>query len=434
MAGYESIDLRPDKKIILNPRKFESDHKSNLVFSGRPDYLGMAYFASLDRLERLKSLNAPDEIINEEKQLIEERLKQAQKQLKAILKSDPQVGQLIDEYPVPPELKKRIINQEQEPSSSFHEALTEAKPEDFARFLKWNRDYIQGLTEKEKPTIERIKKEYFNRIKFAIYNQNLPVPISQVKTRLKRVKIDLTDPLAMQDADLGGYYSAFELRIAVAAIKDRNYLRRILYHELTHLISGHTIVKSRYINYGDQPALEEDYYEDLVDRHRVGMNYKFGDGTKISRRWMNEAITEQLTQILLSDDGYKKDFSKINVMDFFSDIDHQGSLISQIYGSYLKERHLLRAFLPKNNRIVPAMLGAYFEDHLPTTPPGQRTTMRRLFINELKKAHGNVVMAKIREMDELYEKGDWLALANYVKRMQIERIRRLIIEDLANTH
>lgn len=232
----------------------------------------------------------------------------------------------------------------------------------YVRILKHHND----LFKKKVGDFELRKPEYqenlLKRLREASY---IPSHVKQLADgRLKDTIFTLEDALTATLEERFGSFSIVNGKVSIAEQVPKDLEEHVFTHEALHALSGRTIIVRRF---------DGDPYG-AVEHQRVGLRiYEFGKFENF--RWLNEAITEELTLGLL-----EKEESKI----------------------YFAERYLMKLLGTNGSAVIPFELfvNAYFEDYDPSKPPGER-------IPEWKKLYGAI--------NEAYAPGFLTRLDAFVK-------------------
>lgn len=288
-----------------------------------------------------------------------------------------ELDQVLQTYPIPEHIKDNLgISR---PGASILESLSNADNDSLAAFASWNMSYIEKKTKENQGLTEQLKQEWYRRVRTAILEQNLPVSIEQLEARMAQVYISLGDPLLLVGRDEYGYYNPANRHIVVGASLPEEVFKATLNHELMHHLSGQTA--ERVVSVDQNPLDDETWLDITYSVRRAGLciNNKYE-----SREWADEAVTEQLTQLLLDSSFERVDFSTLSVFEFFQ----------PMTGVYRNERDRLQEFMlgPGENMAaltdeqldsfpgkipVHVVLRAYFEDHIPSKPKGTKAVARR---------------------------------------------------------
>ena len=221
-----------------------------------------------------------------------------------------------------------------EKGSTLLHQLGSADDETLADFMIWHGRFLQQENEKMKPEFEKYKQEFLVAVRDAIEHHNLPLSLKQLETRMENVSITLGDPLALRLESVGGYYEVLTRDVYIARFSDSELTKKVVFHELMHHLSGQTT---------SQIGHEEEYTYNRGERSGLS----FPGGQK-APTWINEALTEQLSQVLLA--GGEIDYSTATTEDFFE--------IKQ--GAYPVERDATSVTM--RDIPLPKLLTAYFED------------------------------------------------------------------------
>lgn len=170
--------------------------------------------------------------------------------------------------------------------------------------------------------------------------------IDAIDDRLGKLKFDLSDGLNLGKRNVAGRYVPHVHRIVLTRLAE--YTRwAIFVHEVMHGLSGHAGLLME--------ELDGDGYADYVSL-KVGLGVGY-DGRSEFLHWLNEAVTEQITQDLL------------NGRELLS-----GNCDN---GSYITERKKLNDLIVKG---VPKnlIIRAYFEDYDAASRGHKMPAMREL--------------------------------------------------------
>lgn len=192
--------------------------------------------------------------------------------------------------------------------------------------------------------------------------------------RMAEINVVLGD--ALRDdltADRGGNFDSETDTVMIAQQDFKDLGEHIYTHEILHALSGRTLVLRT-----DTPLeyMELEYME--FETQRIGFHFK---NVKQGRfRWLNEAITEELTISLTGDKEER---------------------------IYKQERNLYKLLRKKGKLDIPEelFLAAYFENYDPSLPPGER-------IPQWKKLYGAI--------NEAYEPGFLVRLDKMIQKGGIE--------------
>ena len=213
--------------------------------------------------------------------------------------------------------------------------LSAADDETLVSYLHWNKNSIEEKNQEIELIMKPLKLEFETRLTEAVTRQHLPLTIDQIKAGLKSVHIMFADPLAtgMENAtgSYNNHYKTIDINLHFA--DDPVRLKGILWHELLHCLSAQTYDKKSGIVQNEE--------------------YPKSDGIADPMDWVNEAITEQLTTILLSEEGATIDFDKVSAEDFFANEQ----------GVYNGERAVLKDLTEISDKLIPLMIAAYFEGY-----------------------------------------------------------------------
>lgn len=180
--------------------------------------------------------------------------------------------------------------------------------------------------EQSKEFNEKIEPEFRNNFLISLTNQSssggIPISMERVLKTLELVTVKLDDAIEHLFDERWGSYDP---RSHVALIGSENLrYKKILYrtycHEMFHALSGKTV-----------RAVSDTEYDEILDPDRIGLMIvgKF--------RWLNEAVTESLTQLV----------------------------VDQERNTYLTERKILGFILGESGLTLQDFARAYFEHYEP---------------------------------------------------------------------
>jgi hypothetical protein len=380
--------------IILNPRNFKPTDPRE-PFS-RCDYLGEGYLNSRARLAQLTEQGASAAEIRKEVKLGKQCLKLAREQLEAVVVSGGLSVDHSSQYYQ--EIAEHLeIRSTKDTPKLLMAAIAGGPDQALAEFIQYNQSYLDRLKQEKQPLLEAYTAEFWARITAAVEEQNLPLDKGQLRARQAQpVAVYFADPLALRVMRKGGDYSPVRRRARLSPAIHDKLVKADLFHELLHYLSGHTMVQK----------VNERTAEDSAGPpyRRVGLASINGRGK--TRKWLNEAITEQLAAILVNKQGYDIDFATIDHNQFFG-----RQFISR---SYEREREILEMLLAPCQNVIGPMLAAYFEDHMPTKQPGRRTAKRRKFYQSLQSFYGKDVMVMLGNLDHYYAQRRFSRMEEYI--------------------
>lgn len=282
----------------------------------------------------------------------------------AQLKIYPDMVNFVRSYPLPEDIYTAL----DEPHTDIIKALAEADDETLTRFCAWNSKYVRDNEARTIAEAEVYKSQFVERVEQAISVQGLPLDQEQLHSRMEQIQISVGDPLVLLALDSGGYYIPERRTAVVSASSTGHQLKQVLWHELLHHLSGQTII----LETVEDGALD-------LRALRLGLAVK----RTTDKVWLNEAITEQLTQALLDDDLDEVNFQTCPSDVFFSYYHNQGT--------YRLERERAQklmfdvdsagdAWLDADALVdLKVLLSAYFEDHIPRSDAPQATARKQLW-------------------------------------------------------
>jgi hypothetical protein len=286
-----------------------------------------------------------------------------QRNLRKTIMRNETTSAIMDKLPIVDDLRDRLTNNG---SRGVLEGLSECEMDDFVAFAGWNRKHTQehaawvnvdqvehpedydGEELEEPNETERAIIEYYQDFKHslqtAIEEQGLPITLSEVQNRLSNLRIRTSDPLLVELQGENGTFDALTQEIMICAVDDPTELRETVYHELLHAISGLTMSI-------EPNESEANYDSDVIHALRAGLG-----GPDNRLHWLNEAITEQLTQILVADQPV--DFNTLTGIDIHN-------MPEWHEGVYNDERELLVVIMDSGVEHIPfkTLLEAYFEEY-----------------------------------------------------------------------
>src|SRR3989344_2011022 len=179
-------------------------------------------------------------------------------------------------------LNNMVSDNELEKMMDIHLSINKARQEKFNKRLP---GYIE---------------EFKNRILEAMKNDSLPINPDLLESRIQETRVYLSDPLEIQ-TDINGTYMVDPGVIRVAPNLSEDSERHSVYHEFTHALSGRTIIERKKNAKTD------------IKHQRLGLRFlaldEKGEYTKKLFIWLNEAVTEDITQDILdiNDPTYEKE-------------------------------------------------------------------------------------------------------------------------------
>lgn len=228
-------------------------------------------------------------------------------------------------------------------------------------FLVWNSDRVATAASERQPELDNIKEEFARLMQGAI-NRGLPLSEEQLITRLSDSQMTFADPVSVALRKARGTYRERDRLIQVPITSDNDELRSRSFHELTHLVSGSTVVRETDDEFSDYGMI------DSLNVIRDGLADRSGYNS--APLWMREALTEQVSQVILT--GDQIDFQQVASKRFFR--------VNS--GAYRQDRKVLSVLV----RDIPATLAAYFEDAVPSS--GGHLPYNEYFWDQLEHEYG----------------------------------------------
>jgi len=376
---------------------------------------GVSIYARVNNPDRMP---LPDDFVRTLESKKASRIEEVRDVLRLYLDDQDKLkalNEILSQYPMPDELAGKIVEYMSE-DVGIVEGLIMCDEETFIDFCAWNEWYLNSDEAQKWVVIEKVMHEWEQRICAAIESECLPADAGQLTARMNEVKVIFGDPIVLMMKDMGGLYVPADRLIIVSAGCNEKRLEKTLYHELMHHLSGQTVIVNKYSMIDDSVPTEDVHTEVSVTRSGImGGN---------RARSINEAITEQLTQLLLTQkDGL--DFSRMTILDFFAsaiDYEDEDHYPYEEVGTYFNARkqamNLLLGVARARSKdleglsgdelwersdeieseIINTVLKAYFEDYLPETPIGERAAARRDLWRLIIDAYG-------RDSHEVFNKG-----------------------------
>ncbi len=308
-----------------------------------------------------------------------------------------QIGAIITGFGIPEELAQKIgLNTDPE---KILKSLGMLPHNDMMEFLNWYFPKTEVLAKELAPKIEAMKADFVAEAILAIADGQLPLTQQELSHRMEGITTSLIDPLGLLEKnDVAGFYSPNNNTIEIALTSNDEDLRKTVYHEFFHLVSGKTV------HVPIDPNLPEEIHESAIqdgiikfEAARVGLNYsRHGETT-----WLNEAVTEALAQFLYYRHNNPTAQLEPNLDQFLNQ--SRGSR-----GAYTEERRLLKQLLEQGAQPMSfnTILKAYFEDYIPEKPSGTRFTNRRKYLHELESAWED--QGLIQKLGKIAKTGDVL--------------------------
>lgn len=274
--------------------------------------------------------------------------------------------------------------------------LQHAPDDVLSSFLLWNTSHINVFSLEGQPLLDSMKQGFAQTMKSAI-RHGLPLSPSQLQTRLDDSRIVMVDPMSAMLESLGGYYELDTRAVNIAATTDATTVRQVGTHELLHLVSGAKIEAMTDLKEREAPT------GPIFNVSRCGLAQKDGSDAP---QWINEAITEQLTLLLL--DHTPDDFRTIDSTEFFITTN----------GTYRYERAALRYLLGHDVSIY-HMLAAYFED---TTPQNNiELPLTTAFWQMIEKKYGEDVFEHIASVSYIKTREQYDTFVDSLEQLRINR-------------
>jgi len=231
--------------------------------------------------------------------------------------------------------------------------------------------------------VQTWQSQFDKRLREKIASGSYPLSIEVLERRLQNTKVVLGD--ALRDdltSDKGGH---FEVEREIAMIAQQELRRRgekVYTHEMLHALSGRTLVAEKPKN----PIADDDenYY---YNAQRVGLRFQSGESSRF--RWLNEGVTESLTQDIctITDTTYEKE------RELFKLLQQQGKI-------------------PVSEELF---IKAFFENYNPDLPYGERIPAWKHLYSAINNAYVPGFLLKLdkyvgtngieKTIDTM--KGDW---------------------------
>lgn len=246
----------------------------------------------------------------------------------------------------------------------------EATPNQMIDFINWNKEYITNLKgEKDQDLKDKLNLSRSNVLNF-LHKSNFPVDYQTIEQKLDRVDIGYSDPILDILENRNGRYFLKEEHIHVSVRLLDNFKAErdeveTITHELLHVISGRMLISKRDEN--------NNYLEHILPR--------VGYGLRNSYIWLDEALTEQLAQLI--NNGYNLDLTrKLRLKDrLFRESTMQS-------GTYNETRQFTKILLDNYHNdlgedITSNLLIGYFEDYIPDKEAKKRSPLWRETMQKL---------------------------------------------------
>ena len=183
---------------------------------------------------------------------------------------------------------------------------------------------------------DRFQKDFLSNLEKFKLKYKLNFDINAISKKLLETELGCVDPLVAELEGIGGFYDINTHKIAIGTGYEKEKINHIYNHEALHATSGITVLKET------SPSNEE--YDGVYNMNhysllRSGLSFQSPSGikNKVSLNWLNEAITEDITE----------------------EIDHK-----EIH-SYENERSILSFLIKNSNHQITKtdFYNAYFEDY-----------------------------------------------------------------------
>ncbi len=218
-----------------------------------------------------------------------------------------------------------------------------------------------------------LKKDFLDQIERAVEEGRLPqISLPRVRKIVSSFHTELIDVINTNRLRRRGDMSHDDesVGIGITELTDGT-LRDTFFHEAFHAIAGSTLI----------------FTEDEVDKDWDRLFSTHSGLANTNGRWLNEAVTEHLTLMLL-DDGLSFDPNAILRQAQKEQEDRKGN-------SYFYERALLGWVMRLGDVDPQRMLRAYFEDFNPEAEKGYRARSRKAFYKEITKKFGKGFLRKL---------------------------------------
>lgn len=241
--------------------------------------------------------------------------------------------------------------------------LAAAPAQKVVGFLQWNANFMESINQEKGPKLQAMLGEAMQQVENFLQASNLPVDLEVIKQKFARLKVLYTDPFSNIESGTLGWFRPSSESIGIlpdlpGVFTEKPDLHRVLVHELLHAASGR-LVTNEEVDAGWSYALS----------HKAG--YSIGSTQEGKLKWLNEALTEQLTQLVVA--GSNFDYHTLDHAMLF----HEGSLDK---GSYRDAREFTSIFVKEFQAntgadILQALVAGYFEDYQPDNQAGERSPM-----------------------------------------------------------
>lgn len=255
-------------------------------------------------------------------------------------------------------------------------------------------DFQHSVEEFEERLLPELTERFRAKMTAAIERGELSIDAERLNRRIAEVSFALRDAVFARLEERSGSFNSEFSQINIAAHlvvpSRRKQLERIFFHEMFHAISGRSIVAetTKY-----KTSHDEDEHTEYTHQ-RIGMRFDIEQTKRRRFRWLNEAITEELTIRYTTPDESRRPAS-----------------------SYQKERSLFdfiknKGRVPIHGRIF---INAYFENLDPSLPSAERLPAWKALSKKMEESWGvgflNRLDAKIKQVGvtktlDLLEKGE----------------------------
>lgn len=250
-------------------------------------------------------------------------------------------------------------------------------------FIEQRRDYFTKQANEREHMLDIYKSKFIELAEFAISHQGLPLSKQQLHYRLDGVRIGYSDPWNIAQSGAIGEYHPESHSISVHIKQFDSDLQKTIFHELLHAISGQRLVTK-----------QSDNNEHIVAK-RVGLNTSQGN----QRYWLNEAVTESLTNLLTIEEGRYA----VNFGDTSNALPMPNSNNAGLYAAYSSEiesASLALMSIPANT-----LLRAYFAQDNDPFEEDQRAGVRaeRDLWRAIKMASGVKRIKELRLLEHGFD-------------------------------
>lgn len=307
-----------------------------------------------------------------------------------------EIDAMLEDYPIDDELKSRL-----RPSGEVYGmlgALIQCDGQTLLDFCTWNQQYQAEIREKQMPEIQRGIEEWHEKMLHALRNQGLPISEEQLVSRMQQLAVIQVDPLAYafkKPGVVATHKSALRT-VIVRSTETGDDLKSGLWHELMHHASGMTLVRQTWKNIKDNTV----HIRSNIPR-RVGLQRA---RSRISRVWLDEAFTEQLTVNFLSEQWDKFDYRNISVSEFFAlesgfyrGFRKRAKIFLRGNGQEANEEITDEEFMNWPEIPIINVLAAYFEDYRPSGEKGKKAMAGIALWNSIKFNYPDDARRRLRD-------------------------------------